>query len=237
MASPQKENGGTIIANELYDVILKIPLTLRELKVLLTVIRFSYGFNRKHAELSLRFISKATHIRFHHISNSIKSLQEKNIITLLESSKHKQGRKIKLNKDYETWNFDSSPKGNSSQEGNGLVPKKVTDSSQKGNKEIQVKYNLNKGDELFETLIPLKLRGNGFLKIWEEWITYRKEIKKPIKSTTAKKQLKLLSEVADPKAVIEKSILNGWQGLFPDETHTTKATQYKEPERIHTNLN
>ena len=127
MASPQNENGYTMIANELYDEgLLKYQFTLRELKIVLTVIRFSYGFKRKDAELSVRFISNATGIKFHHISNSIKSLQEKNILILLESNNHKQGRKLKLNKDYEAWKLQSSPKGNSSQKSNGIVPKRVT---------------------------------------------------------------------------------------------------------------
>jgi len=66
MASPQKENGHTQIANELFEAILKSNFTLRELKIIFVVIRFTYGFNRKEAELSARFISNATGIKFYH---------------------------------------------------------------------------------------------------------------------------------------------------------------------------
>src|SRR5690554_4200107 len=98
MASPQKENGFTSIANELYETILKSPLTLRELKIVLTVIRFSYGFHKREAELSVRFIANATNIKFQHVSDVIKTLIEKNVISISESYNHKQVRKIKLNK-------------------------------------------------------------------------------------------------------------------------------------------
>ncbi len=126
MASPQKENGHIQIANELYEMILRSNFTLRELKVILTVMRFTYGFNRKEWELSVRFISKATGIKYQHISSSVTSLVEKNVIVISESNTHKQGRILKLNKDYETWNLNRSQSGYSSQNSDGSVPKRVT---------------------------------------------------------------------------------------------------------------
>lgn len=59
-----------------------------------------------------------------------------------------------------------------------------------------------------------------FEKSWDEWIVYRREIKKPLKSETAiKKQLKFLAEQPNPVACIEQSIRNNWQGLFEDKNH------------------
>lgn len=53
-------------------------------------------------------------------------------------------------------------------------------------------------------------------KSWEEWIQYRKELKKKMTDITIKKQLKLLSEhIKDHTKIIENSIANGWTGLFP----------------------
>jgi len=145
MASPQKENGFTSIANELLGQILKSDFTLRELKIILTVIRFSYGFNRKQAELSVRFISEATGIKYHHISNSINTLIRKYVLTVNNSDNHKQGRVLKLNKDYETWNFDSYQKGNSYQKSNGSVTEKVTETvTEKVTKKENNKENINK---------------------------------------------------------------------------------------------
>ncbi len=47
MANPQTDNGFTSIANELYEAILKAPLTARQLKVVLLIIRYTYGFKRR----------------------------------------------------------------------------------------------------------------------------------------------------------------------------------------------
>lgn len=53
-------------------------------------------------------------------------------------------------------------------------------------------------------------------KVWDEWLEYRKEIKKKMTPATIKKQLKLLAEnEKDYKEIIERSIQNGWTGLFP----------------------
>lgn len=133
MANPQKENGFTSIANELLEAILKSDLSLRELKIVLCVIRFTYGFNRKSAELSLRFISTATNIQHHHVSKTIKILFDRNVLVINKNySVGKDSRVISLNKNYESWISDSSQKSNikievdSSQKSNIIVPKKVT---------------------------------------------------------------------------------------------------------------
>lgn len=174
MASPQKENGFTSIANELLGEILKSDFTLRELKIILTVIRFTYGFNRKQAELSVRFISKATGIKFHHLANSINTLISKNVLTINDSDNHKQGRILKLNKDYETWNFESSQKSNSYQKSNGLVTEKVTDSVKTvtltGTKKESIKENINtivqNEFERFWNLYDKKVSKEKSFKLW-----------------------------------------------------------------------
>jgi len=51
---------------------------------------------------------------------------------------------------------------------------------------------------------------------WEEWTQHRKEIKKKMTPMTIKKQLQFLSlHQKDHIKIINRSIMNGWQGLFP----------------------
>jgi hypothetical protein len=53
-------------------------------------------------------------------------------------------------------------------------------------------------------------------KVWEQWIAYRKEIKKALKPSTTKLQLTFLEKnKVDHSAIILQSIQNGWTGLFP----------------------
>lgn len=53
------------------------------------------------------------------------------------------------------------------------------------------------------------------LEAWERWVSYRAEIKKPIKPpsvSAAQKEMAALG--SDQMAAVEKSIASGWQGLF-----------------------
>jgi len=173
MANPQKENGFTSIANELLGEILKSDFTLRELKIILTVIRFTYGFNRKEAELSVRYISKATGIKFYHLSDSINTLVSKNVLTINDSDNHKQGRILKLNKDYETWNFESSQRMNSSQKRNGLVPESGTvrvpeSGTKKENNKENINTSVQNEFERFWNLYDKKVSKEKSFKLWKK---------------------------------------------------------------------
>lgn len=60
------------------------------------------------------------------------------------------------------------------------------------------------------------LKTEAFKESWNEWIDYRKQLKlKPLTEKGIKMQLKFLSEQPDAVAVINQSIQNQWQGLFP----------------------
>lgn len=92
-------------------------------------------------------------------------------------------------------------------------------------KKKEKKSGLVEGIDSFESL-----RNNRFVEIWEEWIVFRKEKKKPLTDRQAVKQLKWLSEQKYPVEIIEQSIRNGWQGLFelrdkPNGTYRTSDTR------------
>src|SRR5690606_37355018 len=54
------------------------------------------------------------------------------------------------------------------------------------------------------------------MQAWERWAPYRREIRKPIKpASMLAAQRKLAGFGADQAAIVEQSIANGWQGLFP----------------------
>lgn len=56
----------------------------------------------------------------------------------------------------------------------------------------------------------------SIIKGWEEWVDYRKEIKKKMTASTVKKQVAFLSSRSsdEQQAIIDQSITNGWTGLF-----------------------
>ncbi len=66
--------------------------------------------------------------------------------------------------------------------------------------------------------IPYNLNEPNFLKAWEDWQKHRTETRHSLTPTTIGRQLKMLAKFPAARAVeiIETSIENGWQGLFPD---------------------
>lgn len=133
MANPQKEDGYVGIANELYEAIyMHYDFTKRQLKVISTIIRFTYGWNRKECTLSLREIERETGINFQHIYPTINELAKQGVIII--SAEANGARKYKLNKNYEEWGVTKTVTGcnqngyaNRNQNGYAGVTKTVTD--------------------------------------------------------------------------------------------------------------
>lgn len=69
-------------------------------------------------------------------------------------------------------------------------------------------------------------QSEAFIKAWNSWIAYRKEIKKKLTHSTIDKQFAEMKKWGEQKAIlsIELSITNGWQGLFePARTESAKT--------------
>lgn len=103
MASPQKENGYTSIANELLEQFYRRRFSASQLKILLLVIRFTYGFNRKTASLSNAFIAAGTGIHEVTVSKEVGTLLRDNVLKLHKKPTFHNSRIIGINKDYEGW--------------------------------------------------------------------------------------------------------------------------------------
>jgi len=238
MADVQCENGYTRIANELLEAILKADFSARELKVVLALIRFSFGYSKKSAMLSLRFLSEITNIDFANLSRTLKNLERKNVIIIL--SINGKGREIQIVKDYETWNLGNDDKGVVKSITVVKTTTQVLSKQQhkccQNNNNINktIKKNINKEtDSIFINLIPEKLRSiEGFIETWKEWIEYRKSIKKKLNEFSAKKQLKFLECQHNPIEVINQSIRNQWQGLFPLKANSDSFKQINNEPKI-----
>lgn len=100
MANPQREDGYTGIANEILEQLAKARLNGTQMRIVLAVIRFTYGFKRKEHPLSLSFLASAI--------GSSKRNTQKELNTLLEqrvllASKAGRTRLLGFNKNYEEW--------------------------------------------------------------------------------------------------------------------------------------
>ena len=101
MASPQKENGFTPIANEILEALVKAGLLGSELALVLFVIRKTYGWKKKHDIISLTQFEKGTGLSRPTVVKTLKNVLTKNLLvkTPLPSKKWAWS----FNKNYETW--------------------------------------------------------------------------------------------------------------------------------------
>lgn len=106
MKSPQKENGYTPIANELLEQFMSSDFSKRQLIVILSVCRMTYGYNRKSDAVSGWQIAQMTKLDRSHVSKTIKELVEMNVITKAETGRESHGvlvAELSINKHYNEW--------------------------------------------------------------------------------------------------------------------------------------
>jgi len=77
--------------------------------------------------------------------------------------------------------------------------------------------------------LDMELPSNLSQEDWAKWVAYRRERGKSIKPTSSKMQLAMLSKQPDTKAVIERSILNGWLGLFEIKVELPRGEKPSAP--------
>lgn len=97
MANPQKENGFTPISNEILENIIKLNLNSSELRILLTVIRKTYGWNKKEDKIPLTQFQEYTGLSRPTVVESLKRLVK---YALLFKSKDCV---YSVQKDWEKW--------------------------------------------------------------------------------------------------------------------------------------
>lgn len=103
MASPQRENGFTPIANELIEALSKTKLNGTQFRIILAILRATYGYNRKYHHISDGFLSKVTGINQRQVNREIQRLIKMNIVKLYDTGSYTQARIIGLQKDYNKW--------------------------------------------------------------------------------------------------------------------------------------
>jgi phage replication O-like protein O len=102
MASPQKEHGYTGIANEIIEALLKANLSAQEFKIILLIIRKTYGYRKKEDYISLRQIAQATGASVNGCSRAVNKLHRKKMIGVNRTVEGLPN-KYKFNKDYSQW--------------------------------------------------------------------------------------------------------------------------------------
>lgn len=95
------EDGYTRIANDLLEAVMCADLTARQLKVVMAIIRKTYGFGKKLDRITNTQIAEMTGIHHTHVCKAKNEMIAMNIVI-------SSGNKIGINKDFTEWNFNIS---------------------------------------------------------------------------------------------------------------------------------
>ena len=122
--SPKVEDGFVRIANELFDAILAYGFTGRQLAILMTIVRKTYGYNKAQDDVSASQIGKACGIARPHVTKVLHELAAMNAIHMRRGE---NGMIVGINKHYREW----MPKGDSEAENNASTKSVLPEASTK----------------------------------------------------------------------------------------------------------
>lgn len=182
MANPQPDKF-TKISNELLEQVPKFKLNGSQLRLILIIWRYTYGFGKKEAELSVSFLTEATEIAKRQVIRELTKLIEMNVIQVVSEQIGTRSRIIRFNKDYESWKVVEVTNQTSQLElfsGDELVTPEVTkktslEGSRGDGLDTQKRKYLKKGfkekESMFETfysLYPRKVNKSYASKTWSK---------------------------------------------------------------------
>ncbi|ECA1049109.1 replication protein [Salmonella enterica subsp. enterica serovar Typhimurium] len=244
------DDGFTRIANEILEAVMHAGLSQHQLLVFMAVMRKTYGFNKKSDWVSNEQLSELTGILPHKCSSAKSALVKRGILT-------QTGRVIWINKTVSEWsslpvkgtekkpylekvNLPESGKKSLPESGNGYYPNQVNtkDTITKDSKDNSNKPPKPPRAVSFDAS-SVQLPDWLSSIIWSSWVEYRRDLKKPIKSQqTVTQAINLLDRCRlngyTPEEIINRSIANGWQGLFEPDGQA-KRSRDTDQESIHWN--
>jgi phage replication O-like protein O len=100
MSTPQIEEGFTMIANQLMEAILAGGFSQRELLVLLTIMRKTYGFKKTEDDMSASQIGDLCSLARPHVTATLNQLAQRNVITKRAG---RFGSIVGIQKDHRKW--------------------------------------------------------------------------------------------------------------------------------------
>lgn len=252
---PQVEDGYTRIANELFDEIIGAPVTDRERRVVLAVVRLTYGWNKKSDRIFAEDVAKLTKMHESRVSKVISELVRRNVIFRKGGSRSP----ITLNKDVSSWEPSTGSKRK--------APTKRAESAQNGPvkpAQNEPTYKDRKDKPLLTTFEgdsdpasknpkpatpkkPAKAKPSALdltdlpngvsAEAAKAFIDHRKALKKPL---TQRALMLALGEAVKaseaipgmtPDQAIDEAILAGWQGVKAQWLINRQSGRGSQPQR------
>ncbi len=150
------EDGYTRIANDLFEAVMCADLTARQLKVVMAIIRKTYGFGKKLDRITNTQIAEMTGIHHTHVCKAKNEMIAMNIVI-------SSGNKIGINKDFTEWNFNISQVSETLAKSANKTLAKTANSHKPS--QLNTKETITKEKKESNTpLTPHEVKGGGSVK-------------------------------------------------------------------------
>ena len=100
---PELDDGYTKIANELLEQFVKLNLSSTQWKILMLIVRETYGYHRTAKALAISYIAKAIGASEFRTGKAVKDLIRKKILIEYSAPTPRASRELGLNKYYLDW--------------------------------------------------------------------------------------------------------------------------------------
>lgn len=130
MKTPQLENGHVKIANEVWEALMSFDFSRNEYKIIMCILRKTWGWNKKEDKISFSQISELTKIERRNVIRIVNRLEKMKVLVVKTTTTHIN--LISFNKLYDEWEEIKSTSGNFITSGNfdpSLVVKTTTKTS------------------------------------------------------------------------------------------------------------
>lgn len=218
---PQLEDGYTRIANELFEAVTNAqtcPVTLRQMRVVLAVIRKTYGFNKKVDRISDGQIAADTGLSRQNVNKAKRELIAMNVLYL-------DGHKLGVNKHSVEWDFAAQPEKDNLRQTRDSVSKVETKSVSKSGSHKRQKDTLST-DVDREAPKKQRLNVSEFqdqvdTKALHAFVEHRRALRSPLTQhalgLTVKAAIKASEELGiTAEQAIDEAITAGWKTVRAD---------------------
>lgn len=220
--APQVEDGYTRIANELFEAVTssnRCPITLRQMRVVLAVIRKTYGFQKKTDRISDGQLADATGMSRQNVNAAKRQLLAFGVLYM-------EGNRIGVNKHYDQWDFASKPEIDNLKQTRDSVSKAETKSVSKNGSHKRKKETLSTSVESGTPKSRRRLDISEFAdRVSIDTLSAFAEHRRALRSPLTQRALKLAVDAATsaaeqlgitPEEAIDTAIESGWKTIKAD---------------------
>lgn len=217
-SSPQVEDGYTRIANELFEAVTSsdvCPITLRQIRIVMAVIRKTYGYQKKVDRISDGQLADATGMSRQNVNTAKRQLLAFGVLYM-------DGNRIGVNKHHDQWDFTAKPEIDNLRQTRDSVSKPKTKSVSKKGSHKRKKETLSTD---VESETPKTRRRQLDISVFadevsietlEAFAEHRRALRSPLTQRAMELTVKAATKAANELGItaeqaIDEAIAAGWK--------------------------